>query len=105
MPSVLPAPPRRILFSASASALPQGPSDSSCVSSPMAKYSSCSLAHGPQKATPRISSSARRGQGLAVLLRTWHATGIGALLNKPPSYEVRRLLDRLFEGAARAEGG
>ena len=41
------------------------------VSSPMAKYASCWRAHGPQKATPRISTSARRGQGLCVLMRTW----------------------------------
>jgi hypothetical protein len=41
------------------------------VSSPMEKYASCWRAHGPQKATPRISTSALRGQGLCVLLRTW----------------------------------
>ena len=44
---------------------------SSCVSSPMEKYASCWRAHGPQKATPRISTSALRGQGLSVQMRTW----------------------------------
>jgi hypothetical protein len=64
----------RILESASASGLlrrlcfPR-------VSSPMAKYASCWRAHGPQKGTPRISTSALRGQGLSVLLRTWQGPG------------------------------
>src|SRR5215208_6171444 len=44
---------------------------SSCVSSPMAKYASCSRAHASQKGIPRISTSARPRQGLSVLLRTW----------------------------------
>src|SRR5918993_1583301 len=44
---------------------------SPCVSSPMAKYASCSRAHASQKGIPRISTSARRRQGLSVLLRTW----------------------------------
>ena len=62
----------RILESASASGLlrrlcfPR-------VRSPMAKYASCWRAHGPQNATPRISTSALRGQGLSVLLRTWQS--------------------------------
>ena len=30
------------------------------------KYASCLRAHGPQKATPKISTSALRGQGLSV---------------------------------------
>jgi hypothetical protein len=44
----------------------------------MAKYASCSRAHGPQKAAPRISTTARRWQGLSALLRTSHKTGIFA---------------------------
>ena len=50
----------------------------------MAKYASCSRAHGPQKATPRISAAARRGQGLSVLLRTWHCGGIVAPVKMAP---------------------
>src|SRR5215210_1418405 len=73
--SVLPVRSRHIL----SSALTSGPlrnsrASSCCVSSPMAKYASCWRAHGPQKATPRISTSARRGQGLSVLLRTWQGS-------------------------------
>ena len=49
----------------------------------MAKYASCSRAHGPQKATPRTSTAARRGQGLSVLLRTWQAAGIAASVKAP----------------------
>ena len=56
----------------------------SATSSPMAKYASCSRAHGPQKATPRISMTARRGQGLSVMLRTWHCAGIFASVKKAP---------------------
>src|SRR5215213_10296330 len=71
MPSVLPARSCRFLSSTSASVLLWRSRPSSCVSSPIAKYDSCSRAHGPQKATPRISTSALRGQGFSVLLRTW----------------------------------
>src|SRR5215213_9385169 len=46
---------------------------SSCVSSPMAKYASCSRAHASQKGIPRISTTAWWGHGLCVLLRTWQA--------------------------------
>src|SRR5215210_2803602 len=101
MPSMLLAPLRRIFFSASASAPPWRPRASSCVSSPMAKYASCSRAHGLQKATLRISTSARRGQGLSVLLRTWQGPGIVFVSVKEAL--VRKLLDRLFENVARAE--
>src|SRR5215216_6746060 len=101
MPSVLPARSRHILFSASASDLLRRSCVSSCVSSPMAKYASCSRAHGPQKATPRISTTAGRGQGLFVLLRTWHGTPIIASVKKTP---LRKLLDRFFKGVACAEG-
>src|SRR5215203_2102134 len=88
---------RRILSSASTSGpLRRSRAFSCCISSPMAKYASCRRAHGPQKATPRISTSARRGQGLSVLLRTWQDPGTIA--------SVKKLLDRLFEGVARAEG-
>src|SRR5918995_4552268 len=67
MPFLLTARSRRVLSSASASGLPRKPcAFSSCVSSPIAKYASCSRAHASQKATPRISTSARRRQGLWV---------------------------------------
>src|ERR671921_1558949 len=68
----------------------------------MAKYASCLRAHGPQKATPRISTSALRGQGLCVLLRTWQSPGFVTSVNE---LSVPQLLDRLLEGVARAEGG
>ena len=77
-----PARSRLILSSASASALLLRPCVSSCVSSPMAKYASCSRAHAPQKAMPRIFTTARWGHGLSVLLRTWHCTGIVASVKK-----------------------
>ena len=75
---------------------------SSCVSSPMAKYASCWRAHGPQNATLRSSTSARRGQGLSVLLRTWQGPDFVTSVNEP---SVPQLLDCLLEGVARAEGG
>src|SRR5215207_6183532 len=104
MVSFTPARSRRIIFNASASALPRRTCVfSSCVSSPMAKYASCWRAHSPQKGTPRISTSARRGQGLSVLLRTWQGLGLVFASVKEPS--VPQLLDRFFEGIARAEGG
>ena len=37
-------------------------------------YASCSRAHGSQRATPLISTTARPWQGLSVLLRTSHKT-------------------------------
>src|SRR5215213_7170824 len=103
MPSVPPARSRRILSNASASDLLRRSRPSSCVNSPMAKYASCSRAHGPQKATPRISTSARRGQGLSVLLCTWQGTcfAIASVKETP----IRKTLDRFFEDVARAEGG
>src|SRR5918995_2631300 len=102
MPSILPARSRRFLSSTSASGLLRRSRSSSCVSSPMAKYDSCSRAHGPQKATPRISTSALRRQGLVVLLRTWQGTGFVAASIKETPY--RNLLDRLLKGVACAEG-
>ena len=40
---------------------------------------------GPQKATPRISTTARRGQGLSALIRTWQNLGfVVAPLKKTP---------------------
>src|SRR5688572_26400593 len=69
----------------------------------MAKYACCSRAHGPQKATPRISTSARRGQGLSVLLRTWQRPGFVVASVKNTS--VRKLLDGFLQGVARPEGG
>src|SRR5215204_6625179 len=94
---------RRILSSASTSGpLRRSRAFSCCISSPMAKYASCLRAQGPQKATPRISTSARRGQGLSVLLRTWQGPGFVTLVKEP---SVPQLLDRLFEGVARTEGG
>src|SRR5215210_7664434 len=69
----------------------------------MVKYAFCWWAHGSQKATPRISTSTRRGQGLSVSMRTWQGTCFVFASVKEPS--VRNLLDCLFEGVARAEGG
>src|SRR5215211_8451515 len=102
IPSVLPAPSRRFFSSTSASGLLRRSRSSSCVSSPIAKYASCWRAHSPQKATPRISTSALRGQGLSVLLRTWQGPGFVTSVNEPT---VPQLLERLLEGVARAEGG
>src|SRR5215212_330985 len=103
MPSLLPTRSRRILSSASASSLLRKPCVFSCVSSPMTKYASCWRAHGPQKATPRISTSARRGQGFPVLLCTlqWPGFAIASVKETP----IRKTLDRFFEDVARAEGG
>ena len=56
-----------------------------------AKYASCWRAHGPQKATPRISTSARRGQGFSVLLRTWQGPGFVTSVKKT---SVPQLLHR-----------
>src|SRR5829696_6346346 len=67
----------------------------------MAKYASCRRVQGPQKATPMISTSAVRGQGLSVLLRTWQGSCFASMKETP----IREALDRLFEGVARAEGG
>jgi len=50
----------------------------------MAKYASCSRAHGPQKPTPRTSTAARRGQGLPVLLRTWQGAATVAPVEGAP---------------------
>src|SRR5215211_8222797 len=103
MVSFSPTRSRRIIFTAPASALPRRTCvSSSCVSSPMAKYTSCSRAHGPQKATPRIPTSALRGQGLSVLLRTWQDPGFVTSVKET---SVPQLLDRIFEGVACAEGG
>src|SRR5829696_1150396 len=103
MLSVLSVHSCRFLSSTSASGLlRRSRASSCCVSSPMAKYASCWRAHGPQKATPRISTSARRGQGLCVLLRTWQGPGFVTSVKEP---SVPQLLDRFFEDVARAEGG
>src|SRR5215216_7234482 len=99
--SFTPARSRRIIFRAAASGSLRRPCFS-CESSPMEKYASCWRAHGSQNATPRISTSARRGQGFSVLLRTWQRPGLVISVNKP---SVPQLLDRFFEGIARAEGG
>src|SRR5687767_13413400 len=48
-----------------------------------------------------ISTSAVRGQGLSVLLRTWQGSCFASMKETP----IREALDRLFEGVARAEGG
>src|SRR5829696_7762431 len=95
---------RRILSSASTSGpLRRSRAFSCCISSPMAKYASCRRAQGPQKATPKISTSALREQGLSVLLRTWQRPGfVVASVKATPLSE--NLLDSLFEGVARAEG-
>src|SRR5829696_4677354 len=103
MVSFTPARSRRIIFRAAASGSLRRPSvSSSCVSSPMAKYASCSRAHGPQKATPKISTSALRRQGLSVILRTWQGSGLVTSVNEP---SVPQPLDCFFEDVARAEGG
>jgi hypothetical protein len=60
----------------------------------MAKYASCSRAHGTQKATPRICTTAPRGQGLSVLLRTWQAAGIAASVIIPFFRNVSTLYPR-----------
>ena len=65
IPSVRRAGSRHFLSSTSASGSLWRSRTSSCVSSPMAKYASCSRAHAPQNATPRISTSALRGQGFS----------------------------------------
>ena len=77
----------------------------------MAKYAFCSRAHGPQKATPLISTTAGWGQGPPVLLRTWQGAGTAASVKRAPSHgtaalqtPVRRPLDGPLEGVARAEG-
>jgi len=86
---------RRFLSSTTASALlRRSRASSCCVSSPIAKYASCRRAQGPQKATPRISTSALRGQGLSVLLRTWQRPGFVTASVKETS--VPQLLDRFF---------
>src|SRR5215207_623012 len=93
MPFLLTARSRRILSSASASGLPRKPCATSCVSSPIAKYASCSQAHASQKGIPRISTAARRGQGLSVLLRTWQDPGVlGASFKRTILLRVRDLL-------------
>ena len=46
------------------------------MSSPIAKYASCSRAQASQKDIPRISTTARCKHGLCVLLRTWQGTGL-----------------------------
>src|SRR5919112_1531740 len=93
---------RRILSSTSASGLLRKlclPS----VSSPMAKYTSCVRAHGSQKDTPRISTTALREQWASALMPTWQDPGF--VVTSVKETPVRNLLDRLFEGVARAEGG
>lgn len=56
-----------------------------CVSSPIAKYASCSRAHRSQKGTPRILTAAERGQGRSVSLRTWHGpSSLSAAVEKFP---------------------
>ena len=90
----------RILSSASASGLLRR----HCfprVSSPMAKYASCSRAHGSQKGMPLISTTAGLRQGLSVLLLTWHSPGF--LVASRKKISVLKLLDGLLEGVARAE--
>src|SRR5919112_4318469 len=69
----------------------------------MAKYASCLRAHASQKSILRISTSARREQGLSVLLRTWQGPGfVVASVKEAP---VRNVLDRLLKSVACAEGG
>ena len=90
----------RILSSASASGLLRR----HCfprVSSPMAKYASCSRAHGSQKGMPLISTTAGLRHGLSVLLLTWHSPGF--LVASRKKISVLKLLDGLLEGVARAE--
>jgi hypothetical protein len=77
MPSLPPARSCRILSSASASGLlPKPCAFSFCVSSPIAKYASCSRAQASQKGIPQISTAARRRHGLSVLFRTWQGPGV-----------------------------
>src|SRR5919199_3867569 len=95
MPSAPPARSRRSRFSTSTNSLLPEPCVLSCVSSPMAKYASCSRAHGSQKATPLISTTAWRWQGLSVLLRTSHKTASFASVKEPPSCERQPVLSLL----------
>src|SRR5215213_1895316 len=60
----------------------------------MAKYASCSRAHRSQKGMPRISTTAWRGQGLSVLLPTWHT----------PSFFVASGFSTSFTTTVRALG-
>src|SRR5215204_4380415 len=96
-----PARSHRIIFRAAASGLLRRSRSSSCVSSPMAKYASCSRAHGPQKATPRISTTARRWQGLSVLLRTSHGTNIFASLKETSFLRLDSALSLLLHTSHR----
>src|SRR5215210_3967077 len=61
-------------------------------------------AHGPQKPTPRITTSARWRQGLSVLIRTWQGPSCFVIASIKEA-SCPKLLDRLLEGVARAEGG
>src|SRR5919112_5022949 len=101
MPFLLPSRSRRFFSSTSPSDLLRRSHPSSSASSPMEKYASCLRAHAPQKATPRISTFALRGQGFSVLLRTWQRPGLITVSVKEPSSPL--LLDRLLEGVACAE--
>src|SRR5829696_4566130 len=102
MSSLPPLRSRRIPSSASASASLRKSCASSLVSSPMAKYASCSRAHGPQNATPRIlhlrTTRARASRLVAYLARC-------RLCPLGQERPLLMLLDRLLEGVARAEGG
>ena len=55
------------------------------VISPIAKYASCSRAHGSQKGTPLTSTTAGRRHGSFVLLRTLHCflCLVVALIKRP----------------------
>src|SRR5215208_8441187 len=59
----------------------------------MAKYASCSRAHRSQKGMPRISTTAWRGQGLSVLLPTWHTPSffVASVFSKSCTTTVRAL--------------
>src|SRR5215207_8908335 len=59
----------------------------------MAKYASCSRAHRSQKGMPRISTTAWRGQGLSVLLPTWHTPSffVASVFSKSCTTTVRVL--------------
>ena len=60
----------------------------------MAKYASCSRAHCSQKGTPKISTTAKRGQGWSVLLPTWHC----------PSFFVASVFSKSFTTTVRILG-
>ncbi len=64
------------------------------ISSPIAKYASCSWTHGSQKGMPLIFTTAGRRQGRSVLLRTWHSVSSVVsvkIISLPPAIQRARV--------------